>query len=592
MPYVGAVLMLGEWVDLSYSVNGQMYDFSLPGGEKIALSDLIEVLGILGDTYSGETATFDSADDFLKEVANVEFSGESLVKVTKNEEDNDWTLESLQPFDTEESLTITMKNGDVITVKVTDAQITTLFLSDSGKLYEVTVTYGEDAAIPDGAVLEILEFAKTSTEYQDAYKIVSQASAIKQRDSEEDFTEDKEEKQGDSEEIKNDNEDDTDLHFELNADVYHPMVVDGKLRNVKFSGDGLTITEMSSGDTELNTLTATNELKGGLEVRKNVTTTDDESDKVTSDTAFFTFKIKMQKSATEATPVFTTSEQFNPDGSTISGSLGFRIFASADIPEEATNVAEDKSSYEYNGNFFRANYNNNNVITGYTARGTIPSSGELTLKIRQSDTIRVVNVPAGTFYTVEEEAMPDGYELIEQSRASGSVPANMQALAEFWNKRTTFTIDLLKVDELDAKKVLADAEFKLFKEDGSTPATDADGNAIGTIKTGSDGKANIGKLLPGTYKLVETVAPDGYILTPSPITIIVTNDKVTFQQGLKQPMDAVRSGDGLTWTVTVTNYAGYELPATGGPGTRLFTILGSMLILGAGLMLQRKRKIG
>ena len=37
-------------------------------------------------------------------------------------EGNDWILESLASFDTEESLTITMKNGDVVTVKVTDAQ--------------------------------------------------------------------------------------------------------------------------------------------------------------------------------------------------------------------------------------------------------------------------------------------------------------------------------------------------------------------------------------------------------------------------------------------------------------------------------------
>ena len=121
MPYVGAVLMLGEWVDFEYSVNGKMYQFSLPGGEKIALSDLIEVLGIIGDTNNGEKAAFNSVDSFLKEVANVEFSDESLVKVTPME--GDWELESLQPFNTKESLTITMKNGDVIMVKVTDENL-------------------------------------------------------------------------------------------------------------------------------------------------------------------------------------------------------------------------------------------------------------------------------------------------------------------------------------------------------------------------------------------------------------------------------------------------------------------------------------
>ena len=34
----------------------------------------------------------------------------------------------------------------------------------------------------------------------------------------------------------------------------------------------------------------------------------------------------------------------------------------------------------------------------------------------------------------------------------------------------------------------------------------------------------------------------------------------------------------------------YELPSQGGPGTRLFTILGSILILGAGVLMWRRRR--
>jgi LPXTG-motif cell wall-anchored protein len=37
--------------------------------------------------------------------------------------------------------------------------------------------------------------------------------------------------------------------------------------------------------------------------------------------------------------------------------------------------------------------------------------------------------------------------------------------------------------------------------------------------------------------------------------------------------------------------AGYELPSTGGPGTYLFTFLGTILIAGAGLLLWRRRRI-
>ena len=44
--------------------------------------------------------------------------------------------------------------------------------------------------------------------------------------------------------------------------------------------------------------------------------------------------------------------------------------------------------------------------------------------------------------------------------------------------------------------------------------------------------------------------------------------------------------------MTITNIPGVALPSTGGPGTRIFTILGGILILGAGMLLwKRRRKI-
>ena len=151
---------------------------------------------------------------------------------------------------------------------------------------------------------------------------------------------------------------------------------------------------------------------------------------------------------------------------------------------------------------------------------------------------------------------------------------------------------MLKVDELDNTKVLENAEFKLYKEDGTTEATDADGKAIGTIKTDFDGKATIGKLLPGTYKMIETKEPAGYILMSSPVTIVVTNDKVTFQQGTKQPSDATKSSDGLTWTITASNNPGVVLTSTGGPGTNLIYLFGFLItgIAGTGLVMRKKQR--
>ena len=138
-------------VDFEYSVNGKMYQFSLPGGEKIALSDVVEVLGILDGT------NFEDAEAFLAEVADVEFSDESLVKVVHPAEDttvgevvrslgvehqlsatlgkeeaqnieaeplrrDEWALISIKPFDSEETLTISMKDSTEYVIRVTDEQ--------------------------------------------------------------------------------------------------------------------------------------------------------------------------------------------------------------------------------------------------------------------------------------------------------------------------------------------------------------------------------------------------------------------------------------------------------------------------------------
>ena len=137
---------------------------------------------------------------FVREVENIEFSDPELVWIGKADEAvtvgdlketnrlkveyssnlteaqiseinasrveaGDWALISMKPFTSEETMTVTMKNGDQFEVKVTDAQISTWYISDKGELYEVTVTYGADAQIPEGSKLKVTEFEEGSSEY-------------------------------------------------------------------------------------------------------------------------------------------------------------------------------------------------------------------------------------------------------------------------------------------------------------------------------------------------------------------------------------------------------------------------------------------
>lgn len=181
-------------VDFKYSVDGKTYEYSLPGGGYINLRDLVDTLGV------AKAADFRDADSFVTQVKDVKFSDESLLWVGRAEENmtvgqlrqsagieslyaaqltkeemeafntqtvpaGSWALISLLPFDSEEKLTVTMKNGDVWTVDVTDAQLKKTMITASGETYEITVTFGDDAEIPEGSSLDVVQLEEDDADY-------------------------------------------------------------------------------------------------------------------------------------------------------------------------------------------------------------------------------------------------------------------------------------------------------------------------------------------------------------------------------------------------------------------------------------------
>ena len=90
------------------------------------------------------------------------------------------------------------------------------------------------------------------------------------------------------------------------------------------------------------------------------------------------------------------------------------------------------------------------------------------------------------------------------------------------------------------------------------------------------------------YSVVEMTINNASGTTESPsdhYTVSYTITGTTFNE-----QGELLTGAG---TITINNQsiAMYELPSAGGPGTRLFTILGSILILGAGILLWRRRRL-
>lgn len=178
----------------------------------------------------------------------------------------------------------------------------------------------------------------------------------------------------------------------------------------------------------------------------------------------------------------------------------------------------------------------------------------------------------------------------------------------------TYELDVTKVDGKDGTTTLANAEFVLLSSDKTKAAKVSNGKLVewvtvpeGTkLTSGGDGKFVIAGLDAGGYYLRETKAPAGYNLLGNDIgiTITATLDKSENSPSLTALKISVREdktgavateSDGAVTTgivsTVVENVAGARLPLTGGIGTTVFYIAGSVLVLTAAVLsVTRKRR--
>jgi fimbrial isopeptide formation D2 family protein/LPXTG-motif cell wall-anchored protein len=161
----------------------------------------------------------------------------------------------------------------------------------------------------------------------------------------------------------------------------------------------------------------------------------------------------------------------------------------------------------------------------------------------------------------------------------------------------TYTNKLIitKKDSKDSGVKLGGAIFDLYR----------DNTKIDEVTTLDDGTASFGKMEQGSYKLVETKAPDGYSLLTNPIEFTVGANNGSYaipdkrinvaQIGniealkftatwLSSNANVVVGTDG-TMSLDVSDDKGFTLPGTGGIGTTIFTAAGILIILLGGFML-------
>lgn len=157
---------------------------------------------------------------------------------------------------------------------------------------------------------------------------------------------------------------------------------------------------------------------------------------------------------------------------------------------------------------------------------------------------------------------------------------------------TVFSTKIV-IDKYEAgnkEKKLAGAEFVLLNEagefykytaaTGDTPAlvewvvSQEDATVITTDGVGA---ASFGGLKNGTYTLREIKAPRGYNLLKNDVSININGDDT--DETL------------LTVTAEIENNTGSILPGTGGIGTTIFYISGSVLLIGAAVLLIVKKRM-
>ena len=168
----------------------------------------------------------------------------------------------------------------------------------------------------------------------------------------------------------------------------------------------------------------------------------------------------------------------------------------------------------------------------------------------------------------------------------------------------TFGLDLVKTDS--GNKLIDGAEFKIYDaasggneipvvqvfDINGDPALTADGYHLyrkaAAGETGATvivvrGKVRVNGLDNGTYYLEETAAPDGYNKLSARQKFIVSDSNLdaVFNNGIYS------TGSG----VHVVNKTGSMLPETGGMGTVLFITFGTIVVLGAGVLLVTKKRM-
>jgi len=173
------------------------------------------------------------------------------------------------------------------------------------------------------------------------------------------------------------------------------------------------------------------------------------------------------------------------------------------------------------------------------------------------------------------------------------------------NKYTTTPSNVDTVDYYDSE-----ASGKIYAKIETASSTSAKTGTPAKIQvlSGDDGVIKFAGLGIGEYTIKEDATLDGYNLLTGDITVNITGkvgtkelnattiddgtEKITWNYAVTGADSSAYTSDANHIVITVENNKGATLPETGGIGTTIFYVAGSLMVLAAAILLITKRRMG
>ena len=281
----------------------------------------------------------------------------------------------------------------------------------------------------------------------------------------------------------------------------------------------------------------------------------------------------------------------------------------------------------------------------YTGTGAVTGAAWQRLITVDEDTVLGSTVVFSFTMTVNESALVDtdkeNESGLKYGPGSGETPWPYESKPDKVEYKTYFA-GIEKVDGKDASIKLKDVEFTLKEGNAEFPVklvTDAggkdyyiyDASGSSTVTTDANGLIRIRGLdADKTYTLTETKNPNaGYNMLADPVTLSLFEDTTTtttyavateFVEGttyytkngdnyvVAEVADATAFAAGTFYTASTSSTSSYNgttadtwqdvvnnkgtlLPSTGGIGTTIFYVVGSILVVAAGVLLITKKRM-